>query len=549
MRSRLTILMMSLVLVHCGSGTSASLPGALAHGNASRASVTFHIAIPRSSASSLRRPAYVSSSTASLVVSITDSSGHAAGGGYLNMAALSSSCITALPSTLSCSLTVPVNIAANGAFTFVVGTYDQAQTQNCVPGGAPVCVGNVLSQTTFTQTLSIDGANTVSLTLDGIPASITFAPLTSGYLQGTVSGLTLWGAATQQLSLAVHDAAGNTIVGPGSPAITLSSPSPAVTVSSIAPGVFALQATVGGSPPVVTPGALMLTATATSGASSGSVSANLSIPLAVMHSAVLVSNVSNVVVYLDGNTTPSNTLTASNTLSNPRGVATDPSGTLFVANHGNSTISVCPAPYTACTAPIADVSSPEGLAFDIAGNLWVANSGANTLKKYASGATTSSFSVSSADTLMRGVAVDGAGNVYDSDQGGMIEAFSAPVTMSSTASVVSGLDHPVGIATDAHANLWVAVCGANCGGLSATGTAALYPTPITATTTTTIASADGMDGPQDVAIDANGALWVADHINGAVVYCPAPVTAGTCSTAFTLSNALWLTVVPGALVP
>ena len=538
----------ALTLTNCASGGSTPVSGgALPYRVPSVTSVTFHIAVPRLGSASARHPAYVSASTASLAVNITDSGGHNVGGGYLNMAALSSACATALPSTLSCSLTVPVTIASSGSYTFLVATYDQPQTQNCIPGAAPVCVGNVLSQTTFAQSLSIDAANTVSLTLDGIPAAIRFAPLTSGYLQGTVSGLTLWGPASQQLSLAVQDAAGNTIVGPGSPAITLSSSSPAVTVSPGRPGVFALQATTTGSPAVVTPGALTLTATATSGASSGSVTASLPIPLTVAHSAVLVSNVSTVVVYLDGNTTPSNTLTT--TLSNPRGVATDASGTLFVANHGNSTISVCPAPYTSCTAPITDVSSPEGVAFDVSGNLWVANSGASTLKKYAPGATTSSFIAPSADTLMRGVAVDAAGNVYDSDQSGIIEEFSAPVTMSSAATVVNGLDHPVGIATDAHANLWVAVCGANCGGSNLTGIAALYPTPISAATTTTIASADGMDGPQDVAIDADGALWVANHVSGAVVRCPAPVTAGTCSTAFTLSNALWLTVVPGALVP
>jgi hypothetical protein len=80
-------------------------------------------------------------------------------------------------------------------------------------------------------------------------------------------------------------------------------------------------------------------------------------------------------------------------LAQPVGVAYDSTGNLYVANSGNSTITVYGpgangnvAPIRTITTGTSGLSQPKGLATDASDNLYVASFGSNTVLVYASGA-------------------------------------------------------------------------------------------------------------------------------------------------------------------
>lgn len=69
---------------------------------------------------------------------------------------------------------------------------------------------------------------------------------------------------------------------------------------------------------------------------------------------------------------------ATNPLNNPRGLAVDSKGNLWVANPGDNNVIVFNPSYNRITADTITqgISIPTGVAFDPLGNLWVANYGA-----------------------------------------------------------------------------------------------------------------------------------------------------------------------------
>jgi hypothetical protein len=80
-------------------------------------------------------------------------------------------------------------------------------------------------------------------------------------------------------------------------------------------------------------------------------------------------------------------------LAQPFGVAYDSAGNLYVANSGNSTITVYApsangnvAPIRTITAGASGLNQPKGLALDLSDNLYVASFGSNTMLVYAPGA-------------------------------------------------------------------------------------------------------------------------------------------------------------------
>lgn len=100
-----------------------------------------------------------------------------------------------------CAVTVSL---LSGSYDAAISTYDAGNTK--------------LSQGQFVGFTVIPGqANTIPLTLSGIPASLRVSSGALG-VHGTQStGSTLYGVAQQNLIVQALDADGNVIVGPGSP--------------------------------------------------------------------------------------------------------------------------------------------------------------------------------------------------------------------------------------------------------------------------------------------------------------------------------------------
>jgi len=139
---------------------------------AKSANVQFTIVIPTPAPASAKRPAYISASTASATISVGTTS-------------------TTVNCTTVCSATIAAPV---GSDTFTVKLYD---AQN---GG-----GNLLSTGMLTQTIVAGQANTVSVTFNGVVASLAVA----------VAVVTPGSAGSATVTVNALDADGNIIIGPG----------------------------------------------------------------------------------------------------------------------------------------------------------------------------------------------------------------------------------------------------------------------------------------------------------------------------------------------
>lgn len=147
----------------------------------------------------------------------------------------------------------------------------------------------------------------------------------------------------------------------------------------------------------------------------------------------------------------SKTLFASG-LNQPRGLAFDSSGNLFVANYGNNTVSKITPGGVVSTFVSGGMINPTGLAFDTAGNLYAA-SYSNTVSKITPGGVVSTFA--SGLVGPEGLTFDSSGNLYAAN------AFSNSVSKISPGGTVSpfasgSMDHPYGVTLDTSNNLYVA---------------------------------------------------------------------------------------------
>lgn len=507
--------------------------------------MTVRVDVPLAGTAATRRPAYISPGTQSLAIALQTTGGQPVGAFSINVTTRSPSCQTVTldnVATLTCSLTFPVDLPAGGTFTVATATFDQVQTQQCSPTGAPRCAGNVLSASLITAALAVNATNVLSIALGGLANAFAVTPVPNGFIQGNVAGLHVYGPQSQQVVVQALDAAGFTIAGSGAPTLAFTSASPNARVTTVSPGMFSVQATVGGG--VVTPGVVALTATATP-VGSPATAFSQAIPLSISHTAVFVSSIptGNVLVFLDGNTTPNLSLTTTN---QARGVAVDANGTVYVGNHGGNNVTECSAAsnYATCTTPIAGLNGPEGVAIDGAGNLWVGDSGSGNIVEYLAAQTTPAVVIPSGFGLLRGVTVDTNGNLWASDQASShVEGYAPPLSGSSVpfATLTSGITTPIELGADASGNLWVTSAGAN--------TVLQFAPPIVTAGTPSTTLNSGMNNPQGVAVDATSTVWIANNgAGGSVMSCPPPAGTVTC-TSFSVAGALWIAAYPAAVDP
>jgi streptogramin lyase len=159
-------------------------------------------------------------------------------------------------------------------------------------------------------------------------------------------------------------------------------------------------------------------------------------------------------------------------LNNPRAVAVDSSGAVYVADSGNNRVLKLPAAASApTTLPFGDLNNPSGVAVDTAGAVYVTDSGHSRVLELPAGASTPTTLPFPGLRAPSGVAVDAAGAVYvvnaaatayvDDQVNNQVlklaPGATTPTTLPFTFSVSSS--GPTGVAVDSAGAVYVAYGG------------------------------------------------------------------------------------------
>ena len=251
--------------------------------------------------------------------------------------------------------------------------------------------------------------------------------------------------------------------------------------------------------------------------------------------------------YIPGQTM--NTLISSG-LSQPRGVAVDTMGNVFIADTGNNAIKEWTRTNKTVTTLVSlGLNSPNSVALDAGDNVYIADTGNNAVKEWVSASSNVATLVSSGLYSPSGVALDSTGNVYIADGHNQviyewIAASGNVVTVNTTSPYY--ICHPPGVAVDVAGNLYFDdTCGDaldewtvgnsnvvaltpgwfyNPTGVAADGSGNVYIadwadnwvwkwSAAYQTLTTLVA---GFNRPGGVAVDVTGSLYVADTENNAI---------------------------------
>ncbi|MGH9414283.1 MAG: YDG domain-containing protein, partial [Terriglobales bacterium] len=208
---------------------------------------------------------------------------------------------------------------------------------------------------------------------------------------------------------------------------------------------------------------------------------------------------------------PGTQSTLGSSLRYPSGLATDGSGSVYVADAGNNRVvkeTLSNGSYTQSVLA-SGVTTASGVAVDGAGNVYIAaESGGQVLKETpANGAYTQSV-VASGLSAPSGVAVDNAGNVYIADTGNnrvLEETLANGAYTEST--VVSGLQSPLAVAVDGNGNVYIA---------NTSGYDVLKETPAHGAFAQSVVLS-GLGGLEGVAVDGSGNVYISDYVEHEVL--------------------------------
>jgi len=520
-------------------GSSSALPPALgdAAASAARAAapqakgsgrliVTVRIAHPSSRVS----PHYVSPATKGMTLKITGPTNVTQTAGLI---ANAGGCVGSLV-TLDCTVTVS-GLApcpnAHDCYTASVATYNEYQAaNNTIPHGAKVLSAN----DDFKFTIQT-GGTVVPLVLEGLPKSVAFFPSATSKLAGTQSAGFIdpkCPAKPQSVTALGVDAAGDYIVGPGEPKITVVSDDPAQlkvnAPHATTPNQFVLV------PPKAPAYAfgghtIHLTVTATPVAASGGTAATATVP--VTYSGDICGAITEYTIPTSG--------------SQPYGIVPGPDGNLwFTENVAGKigrittagTITEFPTPSTA--------SGPEGIAPGADGNLWFAESSIGKIGKITTAGSAVEYATTTAGSGPANIVTGPDNNLWFTEQnvskiGTITTAGSVteyPVTASSgpygitsdggqlwytefTSGEIGSIttaglydDHtllsphtlPVSIVADTNGALWFTECAGAIGQITSGTNTAQYPTP------------EAASAPLFITAGADGAMYFTEAVGNRI---------------------------------
>jgi uncharacterized protein (TIGR03437 family) len=230
-------------------------------------------------------------------------------------------------------------------------------------------------------------------------------------------------------------------------------------------------------------------------------------------------------------------------LNAPMGLAVDPTnGNLYVADVGDNRVVRFLAPFdnpgriepdgvygqpnftsrTATSTSNSSMNQPRGIAFDSAGNLWVADTGNHRVLRFGAASLNNAAPVA-ADTVIGQKDFFGGG----ANAGGTVSA--------------SGFDTPVGLALDAQNNLYVAdfrnarvlrfPAPVGSAGANAAANAVWGQSDFVSKRIPQQATGDSIGGPEGIAVDNSDNLFVADVGNNRVLIFPLSASPGATAKA------------------
>jgi sugar lactone lactonase YvrE len=185
-------------------------------------------------------------------------------------------------------------------------------------------------------------------------------------------------------------------------------------------------------------------------------------------------------------------------LGDPRGLAFDAAGNLFVANNVSGTIQKF-APDGSSSIFASGLTYPYGLAFDSAGNLYTTDG--DKIRKFTTGGASSVFATGiswlGTPSAPRGLAFDAAGNLYMADEYyGCIDKF----TPGGVGSILGYHPYLVGVAVD------------NAGNVYGSSLYASAVVRFTADGTKSFFAWTDLNNPAGMAFDTSGNLYVTDSV-------------------------------------
>lgn len=201
----------------------------------------------------------------------------------------------------------------------------------------------------------------------------------------------------------------------------------------------------------------------------------------------------------------------------PQGMAIDSSGTLWIVNNGDGSVTqyIDSSPKNALNIHGIGVSSPFGVAIDQSGNAWVTGTTSNTVVELSpKGERIKKFSRDIGHPM--GIAVDSKDRVWVSNNGRNSVALLGPSGLVKPPFLGGGLSHPVGIAIDGNDNAWVAnfdgtsprisvLCGGSPGTCPRGKKLGDPISPKLGYASSLLMRLSG------IAVDSSGNLWVADN--------------------------------------
>ena len=239
---------------------------------------------------------------------------------------------------------------------------------------------------------------------------------------------------------------------------------------------------------------------------------------------------------------------ATDTLPNfysPAGIAVDLTGNIYVSDYGNNLIRKITAAGVVSTfagngvegqtngaAALSSFNQPKGIAVDQSGNVFIADAGNNLIRKITPGGLVSTVAgIDSAGAVNgpaasasffgpAGVAIDASGNLYVADAGNnLVRTISPQGVVATLAGSSNGtvFANPTGIAVDASGNVYVAnYLDNNILTVNSTGVVSTLAGSGQSGALNGAGSTATFFFPNSVALDAANNIYVADGVNNLI---------------------------------